>query len=117
MGIRSTILCLAIMTTITWHEGLASWYAYEAPNLRTANGERWKPDGISTAHKTLPFGTLLEVVNLQTDQTLIVRVNDRGPYVKGRILDLSRGAAKALGVYGPGVAKIKYRIIENDDKV
>lgn len=116
MGIRSTILCLAIMTTITWHEGLASWYAYEAPNRTTANGERWNPDGISTAHKTLPFGTLLEVTNPITEQTLIVRVNDRGPYIKGRVLDLSRGAAKKLGVYGPGVAKVKFRIIEMDDR-
>ena len=77
--------------------GKASWYHEGA---RTANGERYRPDGISAAHKTLPFGTRVLVRNQHTGRTVTVRINDRGPFIRGRIIDLSRGAKRILGMDG-----------------
>jgi rare lipoprotein A len=77
--------------------GTASWYHEGA---RTANGERYMPDGISAAHRTLPFGTRVQVHNQRTGRSIVVRINDRGPFIGGRIIDLSRGAQRALGMGG-----------------
>ena len=77
--------------------GIASVYWEGA---RTANGERFVPDGISAAHKTLPFGSRVIVRNQRTGRTILVHINDRGPFVRGRVIDLSRGAARHLGVSG-----------------
>jgi rare lipoprotein A len=77
--------------------GTASWYH---EGSRTANGERYRPDGISAAHRTLPFGTRVQVHNQRTGRSIVVRINDRGPFIKGRIIDLSRGAQRALGMGG-----------------
>jgi rare lipoprotein A len=74
--------------------GIASHYS---SGKATANGERYNPNGLSAAHKRLPFGTKVAVINRKTGRSIVVRINDRGPFVKGRILDLSRGAARALG--------------------
>lgn len=87
--------------------GTASWYSEESPNATTANGERFEPDGISAAHKTFPLPSIAEVTNLDNGKTIRLRVNDRGPFVDNRVMDLSRGAAKALGVYQTGTAKVK----------
>ncbi len=87
--------------------GIASWYGYESPNSRTADGEIFDTDAISAAHKTFPLPSIVEVTNLDNGRRLKVRVNDRGPFVAGRIMDLSRGAAKALGVYSTGTARVK----------
>ena len=85
-------------------EGYASWYGSGA---RTANGERYLPMGATCAHRTLPFGTVLRVTALQTGNQITCRVNDRGPFIRGRILDLSRGSAIALGIIGAGVARVR----------
>ena len=77
--------------------GTASWYHEGA---RTATGERYRPDGITAAHRTLPFGTRVEVRNQRTGRSVIVRINDRGPFIRGRIIDLSRGAKNVLGMDG-----------------
>ena len=77
--------------------GTASWYHEGA---RTANGERYRPDGISAAHRSLPFGTRVQVRNQRTGRTVTVRINDRGPFIRGRIIDLSRGAKSVLGMGG-----------------
>jgi rare lipoprotein A len=77
--------------------GTASWYH---EGSRTANGERYRPDGISAAHRTLPFGTRVQVHNQRTGRSITVRINDRGPFIRGRIIDLSRGAQRALGMGG-----------------
>jgi rare lipoprotein A len=77
--------------------GTASWYHEGA---RTANGERYRPDGITAAHRTLPFGTRVLVRNQRTGRTVTVRINDRGPFIRGRIIDLSRGAQRVLGMDG-----------------
>jgi rare lipoprotein A len=87
--------------------GLASWYAGESPNATTADGEYFVPDGISAAHKTFPLPSIAEVTNLDNGRKIRVRVNDRGPFVEGRVMDLSRGAAKALGVYTAGTARVR----------
>lgn len=87
-------------------QGMASFYAREATGSITANGERLHHDSMTCAHRTLPFGTLLSVTHLGNDRQVIVRVNDRGPYVAGRIIDLSWGAALKLGMLGQGIAKV-----------
>lgn len=87
--------------------GLASWYGSESPNSTTADGEPFDTDLISAAHKTFPLPSIAEVTNLDNGRTLRVRVNDRGPFVDNRIIDLSRGAAKALGVYASGTARVR----------
>ena len=90
--------------------GLASWYA---PNgRRSANGEVYDGNSLTAAHRTLPLGTLLRVTNLSTNQSVIVRVTDRGPFVRGRVLDLSTAAAKATGVYRMGVARVSMEVVQ-----
>lgn len=91
----------------------ASYYGHHDHfhGRRTANGEVFNAYGISTAHKTLPFGTLLHVTNVANGLSLCVRVNDRGPFVKGRHLDLSYGAAKALGFVKSGTARLAAKIV------
>jgi rare lipoprotein A len=90
--------------------GIASYYGPESGKI-TANGERFRPDGISCAHRTLPFGTKLRVTDIATGRSLICRVNDRGPYIRGRIIDLSRGAARRLGIIQRGVARVKVEAV------
>lgn len=78
---------------------VASWYGAES-GPRTASGERFRPDGISCAHKTRPFGQVVTVRLLSSGRAVSCRINDRGPFVRGRCIDLSRGAARALGMTG-----------------
>ncbi len=87
--------------------GTASWYGRKFHGRRTSNGEIYDMYGISAAHKTLPFGTVVRVTNLRNGRRLDVRINDRGPFAKGRIIDLSYGAAKKLGMVGPGTAPVE----------
>ncbi len=83
--------------------GMASWYN----DRRTASGERLDRTALTAAHKTLPFNSHVRVIDLKTGHSIIVRVNDRGPYIRGRIIDLTIGGAKALGVYDRGIAKVR----------
>lgn len=78
--------------------GIASVYAYSGE--RTANGERASPSGLTAAHKTLPFGTKVRVTNNRTGRSVVVRINDRGPFVRGRVIDLTPAGAHALGFSG-----------------
>lgn len=94
--------------------GTASWYGGKFHGRLTANGERYDMYGMTAAHKKLPFGTLLEVRNLDNGRVCRVRVNDRGPFVRGRILDLSRAAAEELGMIGPGTAQVELALIPAD---
>lgn len=93
-------------------EGMSSWYGKEFDGRPTASGERFDMNGISAAHRTLPLGTLVRVTNLENDREVELRVNDRGPFVKGRILDCSYGAAKALGFAGAGLARVRIEVLE-----
>jgi rare lipoprotein A len=87
--------------------GVASWYGPGFHGRRTASGERFNMNDLTAAHPTLPFGTRLAVRNVRTGKIVVVRVNDRGPFKKSRILDLSFAAAKEVGVYGPGTAYVE----------
>jgi len=91
--------------------GIASWYGPGFDGRHTANGEIYDMNGISAAHKTLPFGTIVQVVDLETGKSVIVRINDRGPFIKGRIIDLSKGAAEKLGIIDKGITKVGLRIL------
>lgn len=95
--------------------GYASWYGSESGN-RTANGEQFRPGWITAAHTTLPLPTYVEVTALDTGRRIIVRVNDRGPFALGRIIDLSRGAAEELGIKAQGHAAVRVRRVEPSDK-
>jgi rare lipoprotein A len=88
-------------------EGIASWYGGDFHGRHTANGEVYNMYEKTAAHKTLPFGTHVKVVNLTNGKEIFVRINDRGPFVKGRILDLSYAAAKDIGLIGPGTSKVR----------
>jgi rare lipoprotein A len=87
--------------------GVASYYGKEMSGRRTANGERFNPAGLTAAHRSLPFGTKLQVTNLRNGKSVVVRVTDRGPFRRGRVLDLSLGAANAVGMVSTGTAKVK----------
>lgn len=91
--------------------GYASWYGPGFHGKKTANGEIYNQNMLTAAHKTLPLNTTVKVTNLENNKTLIVRVNDRGPYHGNRILDLSKEAANQLGVLAKGTAKIKLQVI------
>ena len=93
--------------------GKATFYSKGATGARTANGERLHHDSMTCAHRTLPFGTLLKVKNPANGKEVVVRVTDRGPFIKGRVIDLSWGAAKKLGIISQGVAFVE---IENIGK-
>jgi rare lipoprotein A len=95
--------------------GYASWYGNESGN-RTANGEAFRPAWVTAAHTTLPLPTYVEVTALDTGRRIIVRVNDRGPFAQGRIIDLSRGAAEELGIKAQGHAPVRVRRIEPSEK-
>lgn len=83
--------------------GTASWYALHS---RTASGERMNPSALTAAHRTLPFGTKLKVTNQRNGKSVVVRINDRGPFIRGRVLDLSKAAAGQLGFVGSGHTKV-----------
>ncbi len=87
--------------------GIASWYGRKFHGRKTANGETYNMYGISAAHKILPLGTVVEVKNLRNNRKLTVRINDRGPFVTNRIIDLSYSAAQKLGIVGPGTAPVE----------
>ncbi len=88
-------------------EGVASWYGPGFHGRKTANGERFNTNDLTAAHKTLPFNTIVRVVNLDNEKTVIVRINDRGPFTKGRIIDLSKAAKNEIGMDGLGNVRIE----------
>jgi rare lipoprotein A len=94
-------------------EGIASWYGKKFHGRRTANGERYDMYGISAAHKTLPFGSVVLVRNMNNGRELKVRINDRGPFVRGRIIDLSYGAARKLDMIRDGIVPVRIRVVRD----
>jgi rare lipoprotein A len=87
--------------------GIASFYKYES---KTASGEQFSPGELTAAHRTLPFGTRLRVTNVATGQSVTVRVNDRGPFIPGRVVDVSHSAAEVLGMIDRGITKVKLEV-------
>jgi rare lipoprotein A len=90
-------------------DGMASFYKQGS---RTASGEKFNPRELTAAHPTLPFGTRVRVTNVNTGRSVTVRINDRGPFVRGRVIDVSHSAAESLGMVGQGVAKVKLDVVE-----
>ena len=91
--------------------GVASYYGHELAGNRTASGERFDPNGLTAAHRSLPLGTKLRVTNLSNGEDVIVRVNDRGPFAKSRLIDLSLGAARDIGMVRTGTARVTVEIL------
>jgi rare lipoprotein A len=89
--------------------GKASWYKM---GTRTASGERFNPNGLTAAHRTLKFGTRVRVTNLRNGKSVVVRINDRGPFITSRIIDVSMGAARRIGLTLSGVAKVKVEVLQ-----
>jgi len=105
-GLASGVVALATAPNSAADDqcGPASWYSL--PGNRTANGEVMNPIALTAAHRTLPFDTVVRVTNLKNGQSLDLRINDRGPYIEGRILDVSKNAANKLGFIDDGVTEI-----------
>lgn len=93
-------------------EGKASYYANQFHGKKTANGETFDMNELTAAHPSLPFGTRVRVTNLRNGRDVIVRINDRGPFVKGRIIDLSAEAAKEIGLFRAGTAQVRVEAIK-----
>lgn len=110
--ILSLLLCANAATA--QEVGMASFYHDYFNGKRTASGELYDSKKLTAAHKTLPIGTMIKVTNLSNEKSIIVKVNDRGPYVQGRILDLSRAAAEQLGYIPAGSAKVSCEVISNN---
>jgi rare lipoprotein A (peptidoglycan hydrolase) len=100
----------ATETVLFTQTGQASWYGYEGGTV-TATGERYNPQAMTAAHKTLAFGSRVRVTNTRTGKSAIVTINDRGPFVRGRIIDLSQAAAEAVGIRGSGVGNVKIEVL------
>ncbi|MGB5771260.1 MAG: septal ring lytic transglycosylase RlpA family protein, partial [Crocosphaera sp.] len=101
----------SVQSVTSRRKGMASWYGPGFHGRLTANGERYNQNGITAAHKTLPFGTKVRVTNLRNGRSVIVRINDRGPYAHGRVIDLSKGAANLIGLISSGVAPVQLEIL------
>jgi rare lipoprotein A len=95
-------------------EGVASWYGPKFHGKLTANGEKYDMYGLTAAHRTLPFNTVLKVKNLDNGESVQVRINDRGPYAKNRIIDLSKKAAQEINMLGPGTARVALIMMKGD---
>lgn len=105
------LLSLAMIAPVEAKQcGGASWYSL--PKNKTASGERMNPKAYTAAHKKLPFGTKLKVTNQRNGKSVIVRINDRGPFIRGRHLDLSKAAASSISMIRSGHAKVCYEIIK-----
>jgi rare lipoprotein A len=102
-------------TTGYVEEGLASWYGEPYHGRPTASGPRYDMNEMTAAHRTLPFGTLVRVTNLDNGRHATVLINDRGPFVAGRIIDLSRAGAEALESVGPGVVPVRLEVVKQGD--
>lgn len=106
----SVLLMVFALTSLFAEEGLASWYTSDRPGALTANGDVFDSKALTAAHKSLKFGSKVKVTNLENGNSVEVRINDRGPYVEGRIIDLTPEAAKQLGIYKSGVAKVSLEV-------
>jgi rare lipoprotein A len=100
--------------TKIFQSGQASWYGLEAGN-KTANGERYYPKSLTAAHRTLPFNTKVRVTNLRNGQSVVVRINNRGPFIRKRVIDLSEGAASAIGIKSTGVGQVQLELVDSKE--
>jgi rare lipoprotein A len=115
-GLEDPVLPQAADPTETYEsigQGEASYYGNELAGNRTANGERFNPHALTAAHRSLPMGTKLRVTNLANGRSVIVRINDRGPFVRSRIIDVSLGAAREINMVRSGKAQVKLEILRS----
>ena len=98
-----------------WHSGMASYYSKKLAGRKTSSGERFHPYKFTAAHRTLPMGTWVQVKSVHTERITYVRINDRGPHRKSRMIDVSYAAAKELGILGHGVSKVLIRPLFKED--
>ena len=94
--------------------GMASYYGNELAGNRTASGERFNPGELTAAHRTLPFGSMVRVTNTSNGDSVVVRINDRGPFSHGRVIDVSHAAAREIGMHRSGTARVKLALLNND---
>lgn len=97
---------------VYFEEGFASYYSDDFEGKLTASGEVFSQSGLTAAHRTLPFGTFVKVTNLENGSYVVVKINDRGPFIQGRIIDLSKTASQKLGFFGKGLAKVKVEVLK-----
>lgn len=97
-------------------KGIASWYGPGFHGKTTANGERYNQNDLTAAHKTLPMPSIVRVTNLENGRSIIVRINDRGPYADGRIIDMSKRGAELLGFKNQGIAKVRVKVLEAESR-
>jgi len=102
---------------IATETGLASWYGPPYHNRRGSNGEVYNMHAMTAAHRTFPLGSIVRVTNVKTGATALVRITDRGPFIPGRVVDLSLAAAQKLDVYKPGVAEVKVQLMQSPDAI
>lgn len=100
-----------VSTRRAYQVGLASWYGAQFAGRQTANGERFDPEAMTAAHRELPFGTRVRVTELTSGRRVEVRINDRGPFIRGRVIDLSRGAARRLNLLSQGLGRVRLDIL------
>ncbi|WP_371262212.1 septal ring lytic transglycosylase RlpA family protein [Sphingopyxis sp. YR583] len=94
--------------------GMASYYGNELAGNRTASGERFDPAQLTAAHRTLPFGSMVRVTNTSNGDSVVVRINDRGPFSHGRVIDVSHAAAREIGMHRSGTARVKLALLSDD---
>lgn len=94
--------------------GMASYYGNELAGNRTASGERFDPGQLTAAHRSLPFGTMVRVTNTSNGDSVVVRINDRGPFSRGRVIDVSQAAAREIGMHRSGTARVKLALLADD---
>ena len=94
--------------------GMASYYGNELAGNRTASGERFDPGQLTAAHRSLPFGSMVRVTNTSNGDSVIVRINDRGPFAHGRVIDVSHAAAREIGMQRSGTARVKLALLNDD---
>ncbi len=116
---KNSIVFTLLLICLSFHgyaqsaeTGLASFYNDKFEGKKTASGEIYKASKLTAAHRTLPFGTRVKVTNLSNNRSVVVTVNDRGPFVKNRVIDLSRAAAEKLGYIDQGVAEVKVEPVQ-----
>jgi len=110
-----TVIVMALLAIVAKadDDGVASWYGAELHGQRTASGERFDMNQLTAAHRSLPFGTLVKVTNVRNGQSTTVRINDRGPFAKGRVIDLSQHAASQIGMVGAGTAPVTLELVQD----
>ena len=117
MRLKVIILLILLPTLLFAERGIASWYTSDVEDALTANGEFFNKEALTAAHKSLTFGTIVRVHNLSNGLYVDVKINDRGPFVEGRIIDLTQRAAKEIDLYEKGITEVELEIIEVPKKV